>query len=231
MTLVVALEGKDGLVLAADSRSTINDQGTLKAKNDGQTKIFRLSQYCAVGISGISEIAAQLLDEMQKRITVESIDDVMQESRDLIRRRYNKWFKAFPLVEKRPVVSFTIIGLNKTNEGRQKSEKKMYQLTSRLDWAPMLNTTGFVFAGSFQYAHYLCLRLYRREMEIKQLCDLAAYLITETASQDLEVGGPTNIVKIDDKTGFTQVPAKEVVKIIEKNCKHNEELQSLFFTR
>jgi hypothetical protein len=53
MTLVATLEGKNGLVMAADSRGTIGDPRGLTAINDTQTKLFRLASGVVSGCRDI----------------------------------------------------------------------------------------------------------------------------------------------------------------------------------
>lgn len=48
--MIVALQGKDGLVMAADSRGTVGDPRGLTAVNDSYAKIFKLSMYCGISI-------------------------------------------------------------------------------------------------------------------------------------------------------------------------------------
>lgn len=43
MTLIVALEGKDGLALASDSRDTFGDPRQVRAQNDTTQKLFKFS--------------------------------------------------------------------------------------------------------------------------------------------------------------------------------------------
>lgn len=62
MTLVAALEGKHGIVLAADSRGTVGDPRGLTAINDTQTKLFKLSDWCGIGMSGAAELATTLIE-------------------------------------------------------------------------------------------------------------------------------------------------------------------------
>lgn len=52
MTLLVALKGQDGLVLAADSRGTFGDPRGVTAQNDTQQKAHVLSRHFAVLTAG-----------------------------------------------------------------------------------------------------------------------------------------------------------------------------------
>ena len=80
MTLIAALQGQDGLVMASDSRGTIGDPRGLTAINDVQIKLFQLSKYCGIAVSGASELAARLIDTLSKSIknsNLEYIDDIV----------------------------------------------------------------------------------------------------------------------------------------------------------
>src|SRR5258706_13964879 len=103
MTLIVGLHGKDGIVLAGDSRGTIGDPRGLTAINDTQTKLFKLSQFCGIGIAGASELAAKIIDDLKvalaKSGTVHA-DKIVEEARALIRARYDDWFQKFAVGER-----------------------------------------------------------------------------------------------------------------------------------
>ena len=60
VTLLVALQGKDGIVLAADSRGTFGDPREVTAQNDSQQKAHVLSQHVAVLQAGAAEAATIL---------------------------------------------------------------------------------------------------------------------------------------------------------------------------
>ena len=62
MTLIAALEGQDGLVLAPDSRGTIGDPRALTAINDTHKKIFQLSEFCGIATSGSAELNNRFID-------------------------------------------------------------------------------------------------------------------------------------------------------------------------
>ena len=58
MTLLVTLKGKDGLVLAADSRGTFGDPRGVTAQNDAQQKAHILAPHVAVLSAGSGEVGA-----------------------------------------------------------------------------------------------------------------------------------------------------------------------------
>jgi 20S proteasome alpha/beta subunit len=88
VTLIVALQGSNGLVIAADSRGTVGDPRGLTAINDDQTKLFELSTYCGVGLSGASELAAKVIDDLKVSLaasgSLEYADDILGQARRLV---------------------------------------------------------------------------------------------------------------------------------------------------
>ncbi|MCL4296137.1 MAG: hypothetical protein KJ077_10435 [Anaerolineae bacterium] len=228
MTLLVALKGIDGLVLAADSRSTIGDPRSLTAMNDGVVKIFQLGERCGIGISGAAELASKLVDEL--KIELESkkateVDSILVHTRTLIRSRYDDWFPKFNINE-RPNINFIMVGLQPNNDNTFKA--RTYLLSSSTDFAPQLAVDGCMMAGVPQYAIYLKHRFYDSGMNVEQAARLAVYLISETATQDPKVGGPIRIAQITEKDGYIELDKNEVGKIIKTNDNQNKRLKRFF---
>lgn len=234
MTLIVALEGQDGLVLAADSRGTIGDPRSLTAVNDLQKKLFKLSDHCGITISGSSELATQLIGILQDAMAkkkVTNVDDVTKEAINAIQTEFFKWFgkrpwaSPQPILDQRPSLVFLIAGYNMTG---QNPTSKIFLINSALDFAPQLCSTGFMVAGIPQYAIYLIHRLYDRQMNLKSLQALAAHLITETASQDPKVGGPVRMAHITPGEGYRELNEKSIEQILATNQKQNQEMRRFF---
>lgn len=57
MTLTVCLKGKDGMVLASDSRGTFGDPRRVTAQNDNMKKLYAVSKY--VGVSARAKFQRQ----------------------------------------------------------------------------------------------------------------------------------------------------------------------------
>jgi len=229
MTLIVALQGKDGLVLAADSRGTIGDPRGLTAINDDQTKLFKLSKYCGIGITGSSELAAKIVDELKVALTQDNkefTDDILKETRQLVRSRYDDWFAKFD-VKERPGIVLTIVGFHKTQDDQ--FIPRTYLLASPLDFAPQLFSNGNCLSGVPQYAVYLMHRFYHPDMTVDNLVRLAAHLIAETATQDPKVGGPIRIATITPEEGFQELTESAIREILRLNNEQNEKLKRFFF--
>src|SRR5712671_6105667 len=99
MTLLVALKGRDGLVLAADSRGTFGDPRGITAQNDSQQKAHILSKRAAVLQAGAGEVGALIVQHAREKIATDRIDGVtpvLNALRDTARANYNDWFPTVP---------------------------------------------------------------------------------------------------------------------------------------
>lgn len=226
MTLVACLQGVDGLVLAADSRGTIGDPRGLTAIRDSQTKLFQLSKFVGIVSYGQAELAAQLIANIETTLkpTETHFTAVFEKTRQIVITKYEEWLGKIPRGD-RPVVGFIIAGFEKNGE------PKMYYLSSPLDFAPQLCTTGIALGGIPQYATYLVHRLYDPQMSRRNLIVLAAYIIAETATQDPKVGGPIKIAEISFDTGYTELEEAEISKVMEHNNELNTRLRDFFFPK
>ena len=128
----------------------------------------------------------------------------------------------------RPDVSLLIAGFDVDQHGKH-TEQRIFQLLSQLDFAPMLHNYGFGLVGVAQYALYLLNRLYENGSSVEHLKALAAYVITETASQDGKVGGRIRLATITPADGATELSEEAVGKIVEQNSTRNTSLKDSFF--
>jgi len=240
MTLLVALKGKDGLVLAADSRGTFGDPRGITAQNDTQKKAHILSNHVAVLAAGSGELGALVIDLVKQKLadkTTDGATPVLNVLRDTLREQYNKWFPSVPPVQPipliqsgqvavRPDLAFLVGGYEDNGTPR------LFGLNAILDFPPMLHDYGFALQGVAQYALYLLNRLYESNRTVAELTSLAVYVITETASQDGKVGGPVNVITIDPGSkGCQFVTASVIQKIQETNLSRAKALRDSFYNR
>jgi 20S proteasome alpha/beta subunit len=236
LTLLVALSGADGLVVASDSRGTFGDPRGITAQNDSQKKLYSSSKYSAILVAGSGELGAQIMAEVMDVIKeIEGITPVMDATRVLVRERYSNWFNQFAIQAVpnaqspvRPDLAFLIAGYEVNDKG-EPIEQRIFQLISQTDFAPMLHNYGFALTGVAQYALYLLNRLYQRDSTVEQLKALAAYVITETASQDGKVGGPVQMATINPKDGCKELAEEEIEAVITQNQRRSETLKDSFF--
>ncbi len=234
MTLLVGLRGTDGIVVASDSRGTFGDPRGVTAQNDAQKKLYVASNRACVLVAGSGELGGTIMAEALGICQpTDGISVILDKVRNHVRQRYNEWFPGFVLQPNpdgdpvRPDLALLIAGYDMPAGGA--AEQKLFQIVSGLDFAPMLHNYGFALAGVAQYALYLLNRLYQPNSNVEQLKALAAYVITETASQDGKVGGPVQMATISP-AGTLELTADEITKIITNNERKSASLKNSFFT-
>lgn len=235
MSLAVAIEATDGIVLAADSRATYGDPRGLTAVNDTVQKIYGVSPRTAIALVGQAEIGATLLQSITAGLAAQpgaNVDMVAEAVRTVGNQYFTQWFGppqfmmggAGPVPVPRPDIWLLLIGhaLNGC--------PKIITMgsTPPLNFAPNLSTTGFATAGVVPLAVYLLNRLYRRGLAIEIAKDLAAYCILETASQDGKVGGPVRLAVARRDANIEVLGEDETKEIITRSERHRESLRNSF---
>lgn len=237
MSLCIAIQTNEGIVVASDSRGTFGDPRGVTGANDTIQKVYGLTKYTAMAVAGANEIGATLLDllipDIQKR-NLEGVDAVLQATRQLFREKYNEWFPNLPAIPspqaphlQRPGLVLILAGYRMIDD--KPIKPMLYSLISQLEFVPSLSNYGFAIIGVPQYAIYLLNRLYSKDMSLRSAAELAAYCITETATQDGKVGGAIQIAEITPNSGFRAYTKEEVEGIIGENKRQSQSLQSLFF--
>jgi len=227
MSLAVALEGTDGVVLAADSRGTIGDPRGLTAINDHHQKLFQLTKWAGICVFGSAEVGSELVRRIKAAIesgrNPEGRIDVVEETvRSTAREQYANWFSTLN-VESRPRLGLLLSGI-------QTDEKpRTIVYSHQLDFAPQVAAAGVMMGGIPQYAIYLCHRFYDDTQPVERLCNLAEYLIAETATQDQKVGGTINIARISRETGYIELTGDQVDEIHRRNEKQSQVLKEHFY--
>jgi 20S proteasome alpha/beta subunit len=237
MSLAVAIEASDGIVLAADSRGTYGDPRGLTAVNDTVQKIYRLSPRTAVALVGQAETGASLVQHIAAGLAVNpgaNVDDAADTIRGLGNQFFGQWFGApqymmgpmGPTPVPRPDVWFVLIGYTAARQ------PKILTLGSMLpfNFAPNLSTTGFAASGVIPLAVYLLNRLYKRGLAVDIAKDLAAYCILETASQDGKVGGPIQLAIARPDTDISILNNDEIAEITRRAGQHRETLRNSFLS-
>jgi len=236
MTLTVALGVESGMVFATDSRGTIGDPRGITAQNDTIKKQYILSTHTVLQMSGANETGAMLIEEIQKWCEKQenpTTTDIMYQTRKILITRYNEWFAGMPpiplqnvQVPPRPQLNITICGYDiKSNHN---PVQRIYLLSSSMNFPPQLFNTNMCLTGIPQYAIYLLHRLFTPTMPLSSAVRLAAYVITETATQDGKVGGPLQIIQMDVKNGAKGLNTDEINNIMKENNKINTKLRNLF---
>lgn len=238
MTLVVCLKGKDGMILASDSRGTFGDPRSTTAQNDTMKKVYSVSKYVGVLLAGSGELGSTIMNEIgqtMKKTDIKGATQVMQEIRGMLLARFDEWFKGWlvqPIqgspVPSRPTLVLFVAGYDLDAQGKPQIQK-IYSLNCHMNFAPFLHDYGFGLEGVPQYALYLLNRLYTPDSSIHNLLPLASYVITETASQDGKVGGPVQLMKILPDVGCVTLNSEEINDIVHSNIGRSKNLKVSFF--
>lgn len=241
MTLLVALIGTDGIVVAADSRGTFGDPRGVTAQNDTMQKAHVLTPHVAVLVAGTAEVGAMIIGETQKRLAASPVGDSVVPVMDVLRSTaidcYNNWFPTVPAVQPmqlvqagqvatRPDLVFVVAGYDEDGVAH------LYTLASGFGFPPMKTTHGFCLQGVAQYALYLLNGLYETDRTTSELTALAVYAITETAGQDGKVGGPVNVITISPGSeGCQPLSTDTVNEINDRNRSRLQALRDSFYDR
>ncbi|MCD6119858.1 hypothetical protein J7K50_08495 [bacterium] len=196
MTLCVAIEASDAIILASDSRGLVGDPRGPTMANDTNIKVVSFSPGTGLAVAGTAEFAATILHDMPQHLDIAMANplfkdkprDVHLEAKvlhEVAKSTYEKWFNQAPSPNRPPLI-FLLCGYadNKPN---------LITLMSLFDFAPGKSTTGFQTIGVNMLATYLLNRLYCKGISADAAIRLAYYVIDETKSQDGKVGGPIHI--------------------------------------
>lgn len=234
MTLTVTLQGRDGIVCASDSRGTFGDARAVTAQNDTIKKVYLVGNIAILSAGGQQgNMITEEVNTLVKSESIQGATKVMEKVREVARKKFNEWFPTFPLFPipgqssafMRPSLQLTIAGYDHENE---KDVPRLYSMVSNYDFSPNLHDFGFALGGVVQYALYLLNRLYSVDMSVEGLKNLAAYVVTETATQDGKVGGPVQISVILPKGGAYVLTKDQIDNIVNENRKRSEGLKDLF---
>lgn len=204
MTLVVALAGVDGIVLAGDRRTAIEEEGR-RVVADTSRKIFPVAEHVGVGLCGQGDLGVYLLEKLLREVRAKHVDgitSVFEISRRFLIAAYDEATQGIQ-PESRPPVGFIFAGLDHDVEGTYSQPRicSMYQWEG---FQPLASTTGWDACGPVWIAEYLISGFYAPSMTVEQLARLASLLIVETASQDSRVGGEP-LLAVITASGYREI--------------------------
>jgi 20S proteasome alpha/beta subunit len=237
MSLAVAIEASDGIVLGADSRATYGDPRGLTAVNDTVQKIFRLTPQTAIALVGQAETGASLIQRITAGLATTphtDVDGAAESIRTMGNQYFTQWFgppqfmpgPAGPIPVPRPDIWLLLIGFAANDQPKIISMGS----TPPFNFAPNLSTTGFAASGVVPLAVYLLNRLYKRGISLEIAKDLAAYCILETASQDGKVGGPIRLAVARRRAEIVILGDEEILEIGKRADRHRESLRKSFLS-
>lgn len=209
MTLILSLEGRDGIVLASDSRAT-NDAGGLVMIDDSAKKLFRVSKSVGVLICGDGGIARYLVEQLTAKVrNDQDLQSILKPATEIFRSEYEKAFGPYVRVipkdhvDRAPPIQFILAGYASI-KGAEPKPITLF-LDSQTGFGPKQVSSGFGAIGVAQQASYFLTHFYDRGLPMTRLRFLAAYTIAETAALCPQVGGPIRLAEITLSTGFREL--------------------------
>lgn len=212
MTLVIAAQGKDFIILGTDSRGTIQDGAGTRVELNIMMKFARISKHVGVLMYGSGDQAQYILHKFQislhgrnygaSKIAEKLADLCIKEARKVI---------DVPTIAF-PQYGFLVAGLDKEDN---EYVPRCYSLYSATGFRLGMSKHGFILEGKPMIAYYLFAKSYNKDMNVSDLCELVAQTLYDTIKVDGDVGGKIRIAIIDS-TGLREVPDGDVMTFIQK---------------
>jgi 20S proteasome alpha/beta subunit len=201
MSLAIAVEAKDGVVLLSDSRTTAIIDG-MNYQIDEEPKIGFINGYPVAMVGSV-----EILNELIKRVHEElkpftgsaAFSKDCDEIADLMRTAFEKKYGDLATRVKcvMPSTGVTFVG---HGEYGDESGAFIYQIQVRSFFGPT-SKWRFALAGQSFHgaAHYLA-KFHSRSMNVKEAAFLAYFCIKEVSTLDATVGVPIRIWTVQNRT-------------------------------
>lgn len=214
MTLIISAQGKDFVVVGADTRETI-DEGTIRIEINIGEKLTKLSTHTAVLFAGDSGLAQYAIERFKSKSGIKDVGvtGLTEKFAKYLRREAIEQ-SAVPTVSNFiPSFDFVIGGLDRSSDGKF-AIPKCYRLVSRQGFRLRYEKDGFALDGKDMLANYKFAKHYRKnQMTLKELTNLVAQTLWDTSRVDGDVGGKFKMAYIDSK-GFHEMHEPDITKAI-----------------
>jgi|SRR3989338_29698 len=215
MSLTIALKSIDGLVLAADSRTTEGYTLSGPKTRDNTVKFIQVKDDIGAMTYGLSEIGHEglaLLEEDVSNNRNAPLSSIIDKGMEIFVKVSSDWAKRNPEIKRRDKdVGFILAGYDR-------GEKKfmIFNLQSP-EFIPERVKGGCLIAGQWHIAKFFVNRLYTRSISVVPAIDLAVFLLNTTMTVEKTVGGLIHLATITKSKGIQWISKDEIDFIIEKN--------------
>ncbi len=215
MTLIIAAQGKNFVVLGADSRETVEPRissfAPMRVEVNIAEKIVPLSRHSAILVCGDTGQAQYLVERfMTEREDVDAgVSSIAEEFKEFCRQEARKVADVPKYPNYFPDYGFIIAGLDKT--GKRFRVPKCFSLQSAQGFRMNLAKEGFALDGKPMLAYYLFEKHYSRteKDDPDALCELVGKTLYDTSRIDGDVGGTLRMALIR-QDGFDWIPDTDV---------------------
>jgi 20S proteasome alpha/beta subunit len=206
LTLVIAAQGIDFVVLGTDSRGTIQDGGGTRVELNIMMKLTKISKFVGILMYGSADQATYFIHKFKSTLKGENhnASEIAEKLADLCRHEARK-VNDVPAVAF-PTFGFVITGLDKKGT---KYIPRCYTLDSGSGFRLGMSKHGFALEGKPMIAYYLFAKMYNKEMNVPDLCTLVAQTLYDTIKVDGDVGGKMRIAIIDS-SGIREFPEGDI---------------------
>ncbi len=207
MTLIIALEGTNYVVIGADSKGSGGYMARVDSLNE--EKMLTLSKYCAVLISGNAEIGIELIEEFKvkfKSLNGLSVSQIVKKFSTFCRKNIVVFTDTMaPNHPAFPDFDYIVTGLNK--KGRTFSPQTNILRSRSLFFPGRVKNKAT--EGEKHIADYLIGEEYDRTVDQETMCFLSGKILAKTIKINGNVGGKIKIGVID-KSGLRILPDDNV---------------------
>ena len=216
MSLTIALTATDGLVLAADSRTTEGYTLGGPRIRDDSIKFVQLDESWGVLTYGLSDIGQAGITGLREEILNESgrlsLASLLEKSIRIFDRASSDWSRSNSQIGRRVKdVGFVIGGYDREEKGF-----RVFHLQSPDFLARMLNGRCLL-GGQWHVAKFLIRKFYSENVTVDFLKTLAVYLLDATMTVEKTVGGAIRLATVTESKGFQWVPEDEIRRLLESN--------------
>lgn len=213
MTLIIAAQGNDFVILGADSRGTIIDIAKNRLQVNLMTKLHKINEQTGILISGAGDQAMHIIEKFEK-LKDRSRQGVSEITHELVTYCQNefKMLKEIPVPDL-PSFVLVVAGVDMISNIRI---PYCYYMHSHSGFLPSHVKHGYVIKGKPLIAEYLFTKHYDPNKSVNELCELVTSSINDTINVDGDVGGQIHIAIVGED-GFREYSEDDVEGFIKEN--------------
>ena len=197
LTLIIAAQGKDFVVLGCDSRGTIQDYTGTKVGLDKQQKLFQITDNVGVLLVGDAGQASYIIETYRRDINskLKNVTEIAEDFAQFCRSQERITHDLPPAHEL--LFGFIIAG---TDGNGNQVVPRCFSLKNTTGFRLGLYNHGFGIEGKPFIANYLFAKYYCKEMDLDTLAQLVVGALSDTIQFDGDVGGKITLAIIADSS-------------------------------
>lgn len=233
MTLVVAINNKNSVIVASDKRAS--KWGEIQTSYDQAIKTFPVNQFAGLSLAGSAGVGLYVIDrylEHFKSIAQKDVMDVIEVLDDFRKFCLRQFRDLLPHVgidnKSYPHVAFLVFGFIR-GTGAAKKEPRLFVLNSWQDFAPNQAPANFATLGITKLADYLLNRFCSGDIPTRSAEKIAYFCLKETASQEGGVGQEIDVgILYNDRDAFIKRTPSEIADLEQEYTASRESIARVF---